>query len=303
MDNKIQQQSIEIVLDSVLGTTQNSIDGHKIFKLNNSILARKDEKILFYLKKAFIPFSFYCLSEKNNKLDVIETQTEGTTNTYSITVEEGNSDIYELILEIKNLLEDTSTFNFKYDITYNTSNNKISVKLLSGNSAQKSTLLFNSGNNINTSINNILGFLKTSDKEILLNNTITSDTQIDLADGLDSIHIKCNLTGTNIRSVDNESNELLIVPVDKSPYSIIYFDDIKPFKHLLNVNVINQIEIMLQDSKKNIINMNHIPYTLILECEFIKNTREVDIEVAETFSYKNNLEKLNNLQNIISNKF
>ena len=37
MDNKNQQQPIEIVLDSVLGSTQNSIDGHKIFKLNNSL--------------------------------------------------------------------------------------------------------------------------------------------------------------------------------------------------------------------------------------------------------------------------
>ena len=274
------QLPVEIVLDSPLGITQNNIDGHKIFKLNNSILARRDEKILFYLKKAFIPFSFYCISDSqnNNKLDITETQTDGTVNTYSITVEDGNSDIYSLLLEIKTLLESNSTFNFKYDITYNSSNNKISIKLLSGNSATKSTLLFNSGNN----------------------NTISSDNQVDLADGLDSIHIKSNLCGTNIRSIDDESNELLIIPIDKSPYSIIYFDDLKPFKHLLNINVITNIEIILQDSNKNVINMNNIPYTLILECEFIKDIREDILEIAEEFNYNNNLKKLNNLKNTLS---
>ena len=159
MDNN--QLPVEIVLDSPLGITQNNIDGHKIYKLTNSILARRDEKILFYLKKAFIPFSFYCISDSqnNNILDITETQTDNTTNTYSITVEDGNSDIYSLLLEIKTLLESNSTFNFKYDITYNSSNNKISIKLLSGDNCVKSTLLFNSGNNKNKSIYNVLGFL------------------------------------------------------------------------------------------------------------------------------------------------
>ena len=295
------QLPIEIVLDSPLGITQNNIDGHKIFKLNNSILARRDEKILFYLKKAFIPFSFYCISDSqnNNKLDITETQSDNTTNTYSITISQGNPDIYNLLLEIKNLLESNSTFNFKYDITYNASNNKISIKLLSGDSATKSTLLFNSGTNKTKSINNVLGFLNNSDKDILVNNTISSDNQVDLADGLDSIHIKSNLCGTNIRSIDDESNELLIIPIDKSPYSIIYFDDLKPFKHLLSINVITDIEIILQDSNKNVINMNNIPYTLILECEFIKDIREDIVEVAEEFNYANNLEKFNNLKNKI----
>ena len=107
---------IEIVLDSKLGTSINGIDGHKLFKLNNSILAKKDEKILFYLKKMFLPFSFYCISEnqKNNKLDIKEIQSDNNENTYSITVENGNPDIYSLILEIKSLLEANSTFNYKF---------------------------------------------------------------------------------------------------------------------------------------------------------------------------------------------
>lgn len=281
---------IEIVLDSKLGTNINNIDGHKLFKLNNSILAKKDEKILFYLKKLFLPFSFYCISEnqKNNKLDIKEIQSDNTENTYSITVSDSNPDIYSLISEIKSLLEANSTFNYKYEITYNINNNKISIKLLSGDLATKSVILFSSGNNISQSINNVLGF-KNNDLEILLNNTITSNNQVDLADGLDSVHIKSNLVGTNIRSVDSESNELLIIPVDKSPFSIIYFQDETPFKHLLNVNVITNIELILQDSKQNIINMNNIPYTIILQCEFIKS----DIVIQDDFnsnSVKKNLE-------------
>jgi len=280
---------IEIVLDSKLGTSINGIDGHKLFKLNNSILAKKDEKILFYLKKMFLPFSFYCISEnqKNNKLDIKEIQSDNTENIYSITISDGNPDIYSLILEIKSLLEEASTFNYKYDITYNINNNKISIKLLSGDLATKSVILFSSGNNVSQSINNVLGF-GNNDLEILLNNTITSNNQVDLADGLDSVHIKSNLVGNNIRSVDSESNELLIIPVDKSPFSIIYFQDETPFKHLLNVNVITNIELILQDSNQNVINMNNIPYTIILECEFIKS----DIAIQDDFNsnIKQNLE-------------
>lgn len=280
---------IEIVLDSKLGTNINNIDGHKLFKLNNSILAKKDEKILFYLKKMFLPFSFYCISDnqKNNKLDIKEIQSDNNENTYSITVENGNPDIYSLISEIKSLLETNSTFNYKYDITYNINNNKISIKLLSGDLCNKSVILFSSGNNISQSINNVLGF-KNNDLEILLNNTITSNNQVDLADGLDSVHIKSNLVGTNIRSVDSESNELLIIPVDKSPFSIIYFEDQTPFKHLLNVNVITNIELTLQDSKQNIINMNNIPYTIILQCEFIKS----DIVIQDD-NFNSNIVKQN----------
>ena len=281
---------IEIVLDSKLGTNINNIDGHKLFKLNNSILANKDEKILFYLKKMFLPFSFYCISEnqKNNKLDIKEIQSDNTENIYSITISDGNPDIYSLILEIKSLLEEASTFNYKYDITYNINNNKISIKLLSGNLATKSVILFSSGNNVSQSINNVLGF-KNNDLEILLNNTITSSNQVDLADGLDSVHIKSNLVGNNIRSVDSESNELLIIPVDKSPFSIIYFEDPKPFKHLLNVNVITNIELILQDSNQNVINMNNIPYTIILECEFIKSDIAIQDDNFNSNSVKQNL--------------
>ena len=282
---------IEIVLDSKLGTNINNIDGHKLFKLNNSILAKKDEKILFYLKKLFLPFSFYCISEnqKNNKLDIKEIQSDDNENTYSITVSDGNPDIYSLILEIKSLLEANSTFNYKYDITYNINNNKISIKLLSGDLALKSVILFSSGNNISQSINNVLGF-GNNDLEILLNNTITSPNQVDLADGLDSIHIKSNLVGNNIRSVDSESNELLIIPLDKSPFSIIYFQDETPFKHLLNVNVITNIELILQDSKQNIINMNNIPYTIILQCEFIKSDIVIQEDNFNSNSVKQNLQ-------------
>ena len=282
---------IEIVLDSKLGTNINNIDGHKLFKLNNSILAKKDEKILFYLKKLFLPFSFYCISEnqKNNKLDIKEIQSDNTENTYSITVSDSNPDIYSLISEIKSLLEANSTFNYKYEITYNINNNKISIKLLSGDLCNKSVILFSSGNNISQSINNVLGF-KNNDLEILLNNTITSNNQVDLADGLDSVHIKSNLVGTNIRSVDSESNELLIIPVDKSPFSIIYFQDETPFKHLLNVNVITNIELILQDSKQNIINMNNIPYTIILQCEFIKSDTFIEDDNFNSNSVKKNLE-------------
>ena len=68
----------QLILNSDRGTEIGTLDGYKFFELDQEIVARKDEKILLHLKKAFIPFSFYCIatSQKNNKIDVKETQSD-----------------------------------------------------------------------------------------------------------------------------------------------------------------------------------------------------------------------------------
>ena len=73
----IPRQPIEIILNSKNGTDLNNLDGHKIYLLEQEISSRKDERLLLYLKKAFLPFSFYTLSssQKNNILDIIVSNT------------------------------------------------------------------------------------------------------------------------------------------------------------------------------------------------------------------------------------
>ncbi len=269
------RQPIEIILNSKRGTTLGGIDGYKFFSLEEELKCNKDEYFLLYLKKAFIPFSFYTIStgQYNSDLDVKETQIGGANNSYSIRVENGNYNIDELILEIKTKLEDASTYNYKYTITYSSITNKLTFLIASGTSANKTELLFLSGGNTSTNLSRVIGFTK-ADVEFTTSSSLTSDLVCDLCDGLDSLHIKCNLTGDNIRSVIGGINggELLIMPIESSPNSILYFDEQNnPFKHKLATPVIKRIDIKFTDNNDNIVDFNSIPYTLICIVEFIKD--------------------------------
>jgi hypothetical protein len=151
-DNYLQRLPIEIILNSKNGKAINNQDGNKFYNLISEITARKDELIVIYLKKAFIPFSFYMLSSarKNNKLDVTEKQSDNTTNSYTITIPDGNYNITELIAKIKNLMESASTFSFIYNITFENATGKVSFLITSGNSASNTTINFSSGSNTNS---------------------------------------------------------------------------------------------------------------------------------------------------------
>lgn len=271
-NNYIKRFPVEIILNSNDGQIFNNLDGHKIFNLSAEINARSDEILLLFLKKAFIPFSFYLLSssQKNNKLDIRETQSDGTTNIYAITIPDANYNITQLISKIKTLLEATSTFSYKYSISFDKTTGKVRFLLLSGSSALKAELLFQSGTNSAVSCRRLLGF-KELDIEFTLSVEADSQNVVDMADGLDSIRIGSNLVGDNIKTSNGETGELLILPVNFSPFSILYFDAIDPFHHKLATRSIKEIEIKMTDSNDNVIDFNNIPYTLILEVEFQHN--------------------------------
>jgi hypothetical protein len=103
----------------------------------------------------------------------------------------------------------------------------------------------------------------------------TSDKIVDMADGLDGLHIKSNLVGTNVITTetgDSGSGELLVIPISLEPYSILYYSEYSnPFKHKLSQSSIRQIEIKITDSNDNIIDFNGLPYTFILQVEFVFN--------------------------------
>tara|TARA_R110000765_G_scaffold89154_1_gene170235 strand:- start:349 stop:1332 length:984 start_codon:yes stop_codon:yes gene_type:complete len=274
-DNYIPRLPVEIVLNSKFGTEINDLDGHKFYELESEIVARKDENIIIHLKKAFIPFSFYTLSsnQKNNKLDIIETQTGGTTNTYVITIPDGNYNITELLSTITTLLESETQFNYKYSITFNSINGKVSFLITSGTNALNSTLLFSSGSNVSNSCNRLLGFNNT-DITFTTSSSATSQKVIDMADGLDSLHIKSNLVGQNTSGTvgDTGSSELLVIPIDLQPYNILYYDEgAEPFKHKISQSSIKRIEIKITNSRDKIVDFNGLPYTFILLAQFVFN--------------------------------
>ena len=278
----IPRQPIEIILNSKRGTNNAELDGYKYFELDREVVARKNEKILLYLKKAFIPFSFYCLSssQNNNKLDVKEIQNDDTELSYTVTIPDGNYNISELLTNIKSQMEIASSaggFNYTYTFTYDDATNKVTLRINTGTNIGTTNLLFSSGTNKNKSCAVILGF--TSDSDIQFNQSTAgiSTNVVDMADGLDSLHLKSNLVGDNIQSTIGAINggELLIIPVNLLPNSILYFDDGGlPFKHQLVMNSFKRIEVKFTDNNDNTVDFNTIPYTLIIIAEFIEDTSE-----------------------------
>ena len=273
----VPRQPIEIILNSKRGTEIGTVDGHKRFELEQEIVARKDEDLLIYLKKAFIPFSFYCISanQNNNRFQYTELQTTGGTSSVTLTIADGNYSISELLTDIQTRMDSLSAsagLNFKYTCTYDVNTNKVSFLIASGDNVSKTTLNFNTGVFASDSVRRVLGF-SDADVEFTTSALATSDLQVDMADGLDSLHVKSNLVGDNIQSTVGAINggELLIIPVNLSPFSILYYEDSNPFKHKLSANSIKNIEIKFSDNNDNIVDFNSIPYTLILVAEFLFN--------------------------------
>ncbi len=313
--NYIPRQPIEIILNSPNGTIMGGTkDGHKFFELDKEITARKDENILLHLKKAFIPFSFYCISagQKNSKLDITEENSVGATNTYSITVADGNYNVSELLGVIKTKMEDASTFNYEYTITYDDNTSKVSFLIKSGTNVSSAKILWNTGTNKDFSLKRVLGFSADSDKTFTNSTTAVSEFVVDLADGLDSLHIKSNLVGDNIVSTAGSNSggagELLLIPVDLSPNSILYFDDgANPFKHQIPASSIKRIEMNFTDNKDNVVDFNNIPYTLILIVEFVFDPNSyLTPQNVRSLQTNNNIqqveEKNKQLFNLLMNK-
>ena len=139
---------------------------------------------------------------------------------------------------------------FKYTLSYDVNTNKASFLIASGTNPSKTTLNFNTGSDASDSIRRVLGF-SDADVEFTTTTSATSDLQVDMADGLDSLHLKSNLVGDNIQSTAGAINggELLIIPVNLSPFSILYYsEDANPFKHKLSADSIKLIEIKFTDN-------------------------------------------------------
>ena len=281
-----QRQDIEVILNSDYGTQPHTHDGHKIWNLETEIVADQNEIMLVSVKKAFIPYSFYSVSsrEKNTKLDVKETKT-GTTNTYAITMDDGNYQITSLCKKLKNKLIAASAaagYDFVYTCTYDSDTNKITLGLAAGSGIVSTTLLINTGTNAVNSIRRVIGF-SDADVTVVAGNTIDSDNVVDCGSGMDGIHLRSNLPVANVLTNYGQlGNELLIIPVYVPPNFLIYYEESgEPFRHLLSTKTLRTIEFNLTDRLFNTLHFNGIPFTLILIFSFQFDVQKALIQRAK----------------------
>ncbi len=269
---------ILVSLSSIDGISfSGSNDGFKKYILKNSIINPDTNKysIGIHLSSCIIPFSFYCLSSTlgNNKLNYTEITSSGSFND-SITIDDGNYTILTLLAFIKSNLEtksSTASRNFVYNLSYNEDTNKCTFLLTSGTNAISTTFNFSASDNCFKE----LGF-SSDDISFSTSSSATSDRVVNLTGGVSEIHVNVkNLSCKNILSNGGQLSSMIdIIPIDKSPNSIIHYSPREPFMSIIPNDVINEIDISLETKYGKIVDFNACNYTLQLHIKFIKKTRD-----------------------------
>jgi len=268
-----------ITLNSKYGIQLNgSYKSNLLFNFQK-ILSDREHVLKSYITvvNAQIPYSFYVITDLNNKLVIAGSGIMTTT----IYITKGNYNANTFIIELKaRFLSAGITFT---DITFNRTNGILSFV---------SSIFINYYFTSNSTILNVLG--------------TTSDV---IASGLNyTCLFPLNLLGVNKLSIVSEklsvlsvssvnfsySNILVTIPCDIPPYSLIsYTSQSEQNKNLLTVKYINEIDIQIVDENNNLINMNNLDWIMTLVL-----STEIKFDVIETPNLTDILNK-NVLKNLI----
>jgi len=243
---------IEIYLNSK--SADNYIDGvisNSIFNLPHIQITQK-EKAYISVKNAVIPYSFYNINNYNNQLNYILNGID-----YNITLEPGNYNVNTLKNHIIDLLflEDSTLWTIVYLSSFN--------KYIVSNSTYDFSFKYTS------TCFEILGF-----KDNMTYNSIDFSLKSTISINLFTIK-NIYVTSNNfiLNNIDsnnhNKSNIICSIPVSGVPNSILFYND--NTKHLVhNVNNLTSLNITLTDEDNNIIDLNHINYSITLEISITK---------------------------------
>lgn len=221
-----------------------------IINFKEAITCRDDEQMYLSLYDAQIPFSFYSVNSNNNILEVIE-----PTKTISITISEGNYNVYDLAKTVVNLLNSQSSQG--YSIIYNKQKNKYIFGLTNGNATFKFS---------NTKSPGLLFGFSTIDINITASNPMSS---INVAQMLpyNALYIRTNITFSNVMSsrLKTYTDILAKVNINSPPNGIITYQAMGN-DHMSSIPTrnITSIGVKLTDSDNNLINLNGLNWDLSL---------------------------------------
>lgn len=231
-------ESFQIYLDSKDALNLNDT---YIFYLPN--LEIQDGYYLYLqLQNCSIPYSFYNINNNTNYFNYLD---DG--QLYNVTLTNGNYNINQLVTELKNKIGQNFT------ITYNNITNKITF-------SHNKDFTF-----IYSKLLDILGF--TMNNLSSVNKSLTSTNCINL-NYIRCINLVSNISTYNInKSLENNSVILCNIPVNNSPYSIIYYQNYNGFRTNLYTNKLDYITIKLTDNYENNIDLNGLNFNLTIQID------------------------------------
>ena len=206
------------------------------------------------VKHAVIPYSFYNINSKNNNLQIRVYDNFGYLDTKNIFISVGNHTINTLISELKDKLSSSL-----FTITYNSITNKITFT----NSSYDFFLMSSS------TCLELLGFSSYGDI-YAISKVATSNTSVNLQ-SVQCICISSNFHSNSISSGNqNNGNALASIPLGNQPYSMITFENHTNHKVNLYSNVLNPINIKLLDQNGNIIDLNGLHWSMMLQLDILR---------------------------------
>ena len=204
--------------------------------------------IYLSVQSAIIPYSFYNINASNNTLYYTVNGVDLT-----LTIDPGNYNTIQLASYMTKWMSGfvvtyaniTNTFTFTNSI-YNFSFDILSTCL------------------------SILGFsAKLPLYLISILKSLTSPFCVNMQT-VQCINIRSNYSTMNINSYDMKSNNTMVCfPLSGAPYSNIVFENKSNFRSNMYTNVLSYINIQITDQDTNIINLNGLDWTIVLQIDVV----------------------------------
>lgn len=270
-----------ITLNSKYGIQLNGSYKSNILFNFQKILSDREHILKSYITvvNAQIPYSFYVITDLNNKLEISGTGIP----TRMIYITKGNYNANSFITELKTkFTAEGITFN---NITFDRN-----TGILSFESSVFIDYFFTS----NSTILNVLG----TSSDIISNGIFYTCTYPLNLLGINKLSIVSEkLSVLSVSSVNfSYSNILVTIPCDIAPYSLIsYTSQSEQNKNLLTVKYINEIDIQIVDENNNFINMNNLDWTITM-------VLSTEIEFDTEFNYNMNDTLNKNVLKILENQ-
>jgi len=247
-----------IHLDSALRTS--GTHSHPRWKLKreitiNDILETTNNKLRLRMVQFSLPYGFYNMNERNNKLKIhfIDSDFDAI-----YVLPTGNYNVFQLMSEIT---KDAPAFTLTYDRIKNkiTLRSELNFRIDFDNECFNQQLGFSLGSHVSV-------FNPTDNLY-----EVTSD-QVVNSNPINAVYVRSlNLVQSNSQENERDYSSIIArIPVDVNPGGIISFEPTVLYEVHLDVNIINEIDIQL--TTKNIdeeINTNGLDFQISLEIDIV----------------------------------
>lgn len=231
--------------------TKGSIDDFEII-LKHPIYLNRDRQYFVRWENLRLPTSYYNIDSSYNTLKITE-DPAGSPSTWSITIDEGNYTINELLVVLRDALDDASTKSNTYTLTISDKTGKVTIS--------SSTTQFKIVSSDST-LNHPLGFESNTD---YTSSTIGAAARTLISPNHIVMNIKRYIKiNSDLASNNHYSKDLIepigcIVPITEARSTIQYYGNTTGYKVKMdNRHNIKHIGIYVRDSNGKKVNFNGV---------------------------------------------